>query len=142
MTLPFAGLGPHPEFPDQLIKATQLRGGIRHAQLGEDAETWVFLGHPYHRDVLAAIETIAREDGLGWDTDDIPTRSDLDYTYARHFDACPDHTAHDDECGACLTVRSLEAGGWWLDWSGGGEDGKAHKGKPGYFPVVIWNVEG
>ncbi|MFJ1765029.1 hypothetical protein ACIOD2_32210 [Amycolatopsis sp. NPDC088138] len=134
---------PDSAFPEQIIADTTVRAGLRTVQLGEEGETWVFLGHAYRRDVLAAIETINREDKIGLGVDELPVADQLRYTYARVFTACPDHgESRDDECGYCDQFHSLEPISSWLEWSGGGTDGKANRGKPGYFPVVLWDVEG
>lgn len=134
---------PDSAFPQQIIDDTTVRGGLRHVQLGEEGETWVFLGHAYRRDVLAAIETINREDGIGLDVDGLPCADQLEYTYARHLNTCPDHAEIDDSCDLCHAVAAgTSDGGWYLDWAGGGPDRKANRGKPGYFPVVLWDVEG
>lgn len=128
-TIPYAGLGPHADYPSLVIDASTVRGGLRHLYLGEDAETWLFLGHAYHADVLAAIATIDREDKVGLDEDDLlPARDALEYTFAR-LAPCPEHAEDDESCDC----------DWQLNWRT--ESGQSNKGKPGYFPVVIWEVE-
>lgn len=122
---------PDSAFPKPIVDYAPVRGGLRFVQLGEDGETWVFLGHAYNRDVLAAIEVINREDGYGWDAEDLPAQKDLTYTYAQMLPTDPERVFGD-----------TGEDGWSLDWSGGGEDCKANRGKPGYFPVVIWDAEG
>lgn len=145
MITPYADLGPHAEFPEQIITDTTMRGGLRHVQLGEDGETWVFLGHPLGRHVLDAIAIINREDHLGWEDDELPELEDLTYTFGRLVSACPDHPGRRWE--GCDTCRALSEStenfedGWYLDWSGNDKDRNANKGKPGYFPVVLWDVE-
>jgi len=123
--------GPH-GFPARLVDDSTVRGGLRLAELGEDDDTtFAFLGHPYHRDVLAAIEYIAGAEGYGWDVEDMPEPAELVYTYAQLIDTCTGHPAPADACDCS----------WSLDWETATGDRKANQGKPGYFPVVIWTVD-
>ncbi len=140
MSTPYVGLGPSAEYPAELVADTTLRGGIRFVAVGEEAENFVFLGHPYHRDVLAAIELISTEDKLG--REEPAERDELNYTYARFMTKCPAHREDVEACSDCQMARSVEQpDGWWLTWSTPDGNPKANRGKPGYFPVVIWDAE-
>lgn len=140
MTIPYAGLGPSAEYPAELVAVTRMAGGIRFITLGEDAERYVFLGHQYHRDVIAALEQIVREDDI--DQDEPVDREELAYTYARYMTKCLAHTADVEECTHCQMVRFLEQpDGFWLDWSTSDGNPKSNRGRHGHFPVVIWDVD-
>lgn len=125
MSTPAVKIWPDSAFPKRLVDDSRVHGGLRHVELGEEGETWVFLGHPYHPEVIAAIEAIGIADDFGWDTDDLPDAATLQYTYARFEKAGPDQPVN----------------GWYLDWSDGGEDGKANRAAAGYFPVVVWRAD-
>jgi hypothetical protein len=125
------GLGPH-GFPARLVEDSKVRGGLRVVELGEDDDTtFAFLGHQYHRDVLAAIEYIAGAEGYGWDAEDMPEPAELLYTYARLDETCQGHTGVPAACDC----------GWSLEWSTATGDRLTNRGRPGYFPVVIWAVD-
>ncbi len=117
-----------PGFPEELVKSTSHHNGLRYTSIGDDGDTLVILGHP-PRTELDALPT-----WLGFDPNYEP-----EVTYARLLFACPDHkpAAAVDDCRFC---HEIEPGTWWLDW-GTGENAKAYASKPGYFPVVVWEVD-
>jgi hypothetical protein len=127
------------QFPEQITKTSQVRGGLQFLSLGEDVEYWVFLGHPYHRDVLAAAKVIAEDDHLGWTDDELPARSELDYTWAKVITRCEDHEVDDEHCWKCRWFT--EEGDWALIWHNRSEDPKVHRGEPGFFPIVLWEAD-
>jgi hypothetical protein len=128
------------QFPQQVLESADVRGGLQFLYLGEDAEHWVFLGHPYHRDVLAAAAVIAKDDGYDWTADELPERSQLDYTWAKVLTACEDHGPGRD--GHCWKCRQFDdEGAWVLVWHARNEDSKVHRGEPGFFPIVLWEAD-
>ena len=126
------------QFPKQVLDAAEVRGGLQFLYLGEEAEHWVFLGHPYDGDVLAAAAVIASDDRLGWTADELPDRSELDYTWAKLITACEDHPVRDEHCWKC---RLHEENAWTLTWHARAEDSEINRGEPGFFPIVLWEVD-
>lgn len=128
------------QFPQQVLDAADVRGGLQFLYLGEDAEHWVFLGHPYHGDVLAAAAVIAKDDGYDWTDDELPQRSQLDYTWAKLLTACEDHpAARDEHCWKCRSFDEENA--WCLIWHAAADDSNIHRGEPGFFPIVLWEAD-
>lgn len=117
-----------PGFPAELVKATSNHNGLLYTYIGEDGDTLVILGHPT-RNMLDALPT-----WLGFDPNYEP-----ETTYGRLLFACPKHKP-DAAVEGCQFCDEIEPGAWWLDWSTG-ENAKSNAGEPGYFPIVVWEVD-
>lgn len=119
-------------FPAELVKTTENHNGLRYTYVGDDGEWLIILGHPARAE-LDALPTWL----------DIEPEGKPETTYGRLLWECPDHkpgTVLPDE-EYCRVCAELAPGAWWLHW-GVGEDEKpdANAGKPGYFPIVAWEV--
>lgn len=122
-------------FPLALVKDTTLNDGLRYTGVGEDGDTLVFLGHPDTGRVVDVARAHCDVDTEYSDPDE------LIYTWARLLTHCPDHLAnHSNDCRWCVGITFDS--GWWLDWSVP-EDAKrdVNAGKPGYFPVTVWELD-
>lgn len=126
----FGGVAQDPRFPEPIVKAAAERNGLRYLLIGEDHNWTVVLGHPGVDNVIELARAV--DDGL-YPEDEI-TAKDLDYTWARMLTKCPDHDIEDERvhCQYCQAGVSPEE--WWMDWDKDSQD------KPGYFPIVVYDM--
>lgn len=124
-----------PGFPADVVRDSADHDGLRYLILGDDGEWLVILGHP-PRDELATFQRwYAEEEGFELDDSFV---SDPFETYSRQLHRCPTHERKDADCTWCMFISEGEP---WLDWSlQEGETRLSNAGKPGYFPVVVWEV--
>lgn len=124
-----------PGFPADVVRDSANHDGLRYMVLGDDGEWLVILGHPPIEEVTAFQRWYAEEEGFELDDSFV---SDPFETYARQLHRCPTHEQKDGDCTWCMFISEGEP---WLDWSlQDGETRLSNAGKPGYFPVVVWEV--
>ncbi|MDX3661270.1 hypothetical protein PV646_28530 [Streptomyces sp. ID05-26A] len=117
-------------FPAELVKETSPHNSLRYMWIGEDAEQIVILGHPPRQ------ELDALPSWLDFEPDGDPVE-----TYARLLWACAKHKKRSSPKSSCRGCREQRAGAWWMDWwTGKKKSPKANGGKPGYFPIMVWDV--
>jgi hypothetical protein len=124
-----------PGFPSDVVRDSANHEGLRYLILGDDGETVVVLGHP-HRDELTTFQQwYAKEHDFELDDGFV---SEPFETYSRQLHRCPTHEQKNADCTWCMFISEDEP---WLDWSAQKDDGRlVNAGKPGYFPVVVWEV--
>ncbi len=120
--------------PADVARDFAVHDGLRYLAIGEEGESVVILGHPPREQVASFQQWFAKDNGF--DLDEFVT--DADETFCRQLHRCPTHEAKDGDCTWCMFISEGEP---WLDWTTqDGEGLLSNSGKPGYFPVVVWEV--
>lgn len=132
----FVELRPNPVYPPALVMVSAERHGVRYVLLGEDGDTIMFLGHTGQDSMLQAAQ-----DECPFPEEDQPVHTDLKVTWARFLTACPDHPAGGggDDCWWCQCGVSERE--WQVDWAHADGRPDEHRDTPGYFPVVVFDLE-
>lgn len=106
----------------------------RYMFLGEDSEWLMILGHVPDGELADAVSV----PGVGVDTDGdwaVVTR----WTYASMHDMCPQHLTWFEGCESCRILR--EDGGPLVLLTARADPDDAERGKPGWFPVTVVDLE-
>lgn len=151
MTIPlFDSVPRDPRYPTVLFGAVKPFGDLYVLDLGLQDDYVVILGHPDWGWVEELVHTVMDARDLAKYR--FPDEEELFFTWARLVDECPDVAEHDDVgdgweggCWTCDTQWVERTGGRLLDWritpkaaDAGKNDENATK--PGYFPVVVWQI--
>jgi hypothetical protein len=115
-------------------------GCWRYMILGEDGQWLMIDGHSIRDGELVEVIRAADQydDGNpGWADSwgEVARR-----VWARQHDRCPKHLAYADRCPDCAVFRAGE--GPVFTWTPHSEPDDSDRGKPGYFPVTVIDLEG
>lgn len=131
---------PLTQFPEELIESASFHYGLMIVHFSGAEDVPFILGHHDARRAVAALNHYSREDCRLPGVFDDPSAtyvdavSHLEKRWAKFiigFDDIDDRSLRDNEYIPCLSRRSIEEGGWLLQYNCTADE-------PDVFPVMVW----